>query len=191
LQRGGDQPAPKSNAGTDIPLEAIQQLKSDPSDENKKFFDDMFGPGSSESILGGGEIGEGGTSESDVSGGEDAGVSLIRSAQAGEVEQEKESPAPEVSRKNDFSGQKTRKESKKSMKSYSKIAVSEFKNEWKNMDDSEKIEWFEENGSALKYGSPRGHRKANKEVTAIRRKARFSKKGKEEYQLMREERKKQ
>ena len=171
LQRGGGEPAPKSEAGTNIPPEAIQQLKADDSEEMRKFFDNTFGPGSANSVLNGGHIDEGDTAEAGVS--DNSGPGLAR--------KDKADDKPKV-KKEKYSGQKKRAEMRKDLKARGRTAVSEFKNEWKNLSDEEKIKWFSENASALKYKSQSSHRKAKKEIATIRSKKHFSKQSKEGFE---------
>lgn len=173
LQRGGGQPAPKSDTGTEIPLEAIQQLKDDPSDEMKKFFDDTFGPGSADSILGGDEMNPDPTANAGVTGEGGGGPALIREANAAGTPKEVEKAQQEEEKPTKLSRGQRRREGKESRKAHGKIAVSEYKNEWVNMEDQDKLDWWTDNASALKAASPRSHKKANKEIIEIRNKSKI------------------
>ncbi len=171
LQRDGGDQQPMSDANTPIPLEAIQQLKADPSDEMKKFFDDTFGPGSADKIINASPMGQEDKASAGVTDGSGGGPSLVREANAGITTKPKE--AEPKKKGHAMSRTEKRRAGQKSQKAHRQIAVSEYKNEWVNMDDKEKIAWWAENSSALKAASLRSYKKADKEILAIHSKSRI------------------
>jgi len=164
--------------------QAIELLEKDPSEKNKAAFNKIFGPDEAKKALGG--------SGGDVKGGGSGG--LIKDANAAEMPaptepalKRKQEPAQKPEKKKpDYSGQKERVNIRKSQKDHQKIALSEYKNEWKNMSDEEKFDWFAENSGALKAKSERSYRKARKELRQIKSNKRFSQQNREDLKAGRE-----
>lgn len=159
-QQGGGQSGYPQPTDTDIQL--LRDSGGD--DQTKQFFDDVYGPGAADRILEGKPQAQTDTTE----GGATADFSLMREAQAGEANDEKtgEEEAEEVPK---MTRQEKREEGRRSRKDHQKIAMSEYKYEWRNMSDEEKLSWWAENSGALKAKSPRSHRKAQNEIRKIQK----------------------
>ena len=177
-QGGGQGQAP-------IPEGAIKLLRENKDNEEyRRAFDEKYGEGAVDRVLNAGDqaaVEEGGVSTD---------ASLIRTAEADEVTGEEEAEAPKTQRKTSSEGQtpqQKRAEMRKSRKDHQKIALSEYKNEWKNMSDKEKVAWFAENSGALKAKSQRSWRKAKAEIRRITSAAHFKKANKEEAKTKKEE----
>lgn len=146
-----------------IPQSEIELLRSNPTDKMKSYFDEIYGPGSADKLLSDNQAAvDTDTGETEVV----ADFSLMREAQAGEVtgEEQAEKPKQQLSRK------QRQERSKMSRKQHGQIALSEYQNEWTNMDDAEKLEWWQENSGALKARSKRLHKKASTDIMEIRKK---------------------
>lgn len=176
LQRQGQDASQNQTQGrAPIPEGAMKMLRDNKDNEDiRKAFDEKYGPGSADKVLGAPDQSSDGAAVTNAS--------PVRTAEADTLTGEEEAEAPKTKRPSEQEvrkkiavSQEKRTELRRSRKDHQKIALSEYKNEWKQMSDKEKLAWWSDNAGALKAKSERSWRKAKKEIRQIKSAERFGK----------------